>query len=153
MDCFVCHKESSRLTTFPQGTNYNRSLKAHTILSTALKMVLIKQLGQGIVAEVSNVCRSLINDSSGSMEIKRTDGAGKRPGIRNEQVSLVNTLWLQYINITDILHLNIYAERTGCWEYNIHDAHQVGNKILSSVDGVVVEGKYKWKVVCYSSAF
>ena len=26
------------------------------------------------------------------------------------------TLWLQYINIIDILHLNIYAERTGCWE-------------------------------------
>ena len=114
MDCFVCHKESSRLTIFPQGTNYNRSLKAHTILSTALKMVIIKQLGQGIVAEVSNVCRSLINDSSASLEIKRTNGAGKRPGIRNEQVSLVNTLWLQYINITDILHLNIYAERTGC---------------------------------------
>ena len=26
------------------------------------------------------------------------------------------TLWLQYINIIDILYLNIYAERTGCWE-------------------------------------
>ena len=25
-------------------------------------------------------------------------------------------LWLQYINIIDILHSNIYAERTGCWE-------------------------------------
>ena len=26
------------------------------------------------------------------------------------------TLWLQYINIIDIPHLNIYAERNGCWE-------------------------------------
>ena len=69
MDCFVCHKESSQWTTLPHGRNYNRSPKAHTTLSTALKMVLIKQLGQGIVAEVSNVCRSLINDSSAFLEI------------------------------------------------------------------------------------
>ena len=69
MDCFVCHKESSQLTTLSQGRNYNRSLKVHTTLSTALKMVHIKKLGQGIVAEVSNVCRSLINDSSASLEI------------------------------------------------------------------------------------
>ena len=100
MDCFVCHKESSQLTTLPLGRNFNRSLKAHTILSTALKMVLIKQLGQGIVAEVSNVCRSLINDSSASLETDalRTYpganelmeiGAVKRPGIRTEKVSLV----------------------------------------------------------------
>ena len=27
---------------------------------------------------------------------------------------------------------------------NIHEAHQVGNKILSIMDGVVVEGKFKW---------
>ena len=26
------------------------------------------------------------------------------------------TLWLQYVEIIDILHLNIYAECTGCWE-------------------------------------
>ena len=29
------------------------------------------------------------------------------------------TLWLQYIKIIDILDLNIYAERTGCWESNV----------------------------------
>ena len=27
---------------------------------------------------------------------------------------------------------------------SIHEAHQVGNKILSSMDGVVVESKFKW---------
>ena len=27
---------------------------------------------------------------------------------------------------------------------NIHEAYQLGNKILSSIDGVVVEGRFKW---------
>ena len=116
---FVTKRAVSQLTTFPQGRNYNRSRKAHTILSTALKMLLIQQLGQGIVAEVSNVCRSLINDSSASLEI---DVLRAYPVANElmEQVrdlkselrkSLLFTLWPQYINIIDILHLNIY---TGC---------------------------------------
>ena len=123
MDCFLCHKESSRLTTFPQGRNYNRSLKAHTILSTALKMILIKQLGQGIVAEVSNVCRSVINDSSASLDI---DALRAYP-VANEQMEQIRdleseisksplfTLWIQYINIIDIVDLNIYAEVRTYW--------------------------------------
>ena len=38
-----------------EGRNYHRSLKAHTILSTALKMILIKQIDQDIVAKASNI--------------------------------------------------------------------------------------------------
>ena len=135
MDCYVCHKESSRLKTFPQGRNYNCSLKAHTILSTALKMVLIKQLGQGIVAEVSNVCRSLTNDSSASLDI---DALRAYPVV-NEQMEQVRnleseksksplfTLWLQYINIINILHLNIYSEVRTYWllriQYTMYMKH------------------------------
>ena len=52
-----------------EGRNYHRSLKAHTILSTTLKMALIKQLDQDTVAEVSKVYRSLINDSFTSLKI------------------------------------------------------------------------------------
>ena len=103
-----------------EGRNCHRSLKAHTILSTASKMVLIKQLDQDTLVEVSNVYRSLINDSSTSLKI---DSLRAYPVVNGlmEQVrdleselskSPLFTLWLQYINIIDILHLNIYAERT-----------------------------------------
>ena len=93
------------MSTIPQGRNYHCSLKAHTILSTALKMVLIKKLGQDIVAEVSNLCRSLINDSSSSLEI---DALRAYPVVSElmEQLRELESklskyplfiLWLQYI--------------------------------------------------------
>ena len=107
-----------------EGRNYHRSLKAHTILSTALKMVLIKQLDEDTVAEVSNVYRSLINDSLASLKIDSLRAYPVANGLMEQVRDLESglsksplfTQWLQYINIIDILHSKIYAERAGCWE-------------------------------------
>ena len=84
-------------------------------------MVLIKQLDQDTVAEVSNVYRSLINDSSTSLNIDSLRAYpvvnGLMEHVRDLESELSKsplfTLWLQYINLIDILHLNIYAEHTG----------------------------------------
>ena len=92
--------------------------------STSLKIIIVKQLNPDLVAQASDLYQNLIDDTS--IASHAIDKLWDYPVVAelmeqfNDLVSELKesplfALWLQDIDMVDILHLNIFAERSGTW--------------------------------------
>eukprot|EP00116_Pleurobrachia_bachei_P000625 sb/3460887/ len=106
------------------GKNYRRCLRAYTIISSALKEILVKQLDPVSISEAAKLYQSLANDPSRPLDVTTlasnpvmVDLLEQYTNLRDELAeSPLFSLWLLFIDMIDTLNLNIYAEKTGCWE-------------------------------------
>ena len=108
-----------------KGKAYKRAVRAHTLLSTALKEVLVEQVPkEELFSEIE--LKSFIEDLHGSnMEVlgcaeppqKACALVEKFNKIKQvvSESSIINKYFVQNVEMIDVLLLNIQSERVGSW--------------------------------------
>ena len=108
-----------------EGKQYERAMRAHDLLSTVLKKKILNQI------TIDKQCLDLIEKKYNSI-IEKSLGDLKDLEKDDKEISIIikkfedlckvlstcqlNKLWLLYIDMVDLLHTNLMAERLGYWD-------------------------------------
>ena len=114
-----------------EGKQYERAIRSHDLLTTPLKKIILLQVivnNESFFQNILTKYDKLLEDGIGeeSVSVITTDGDclvshSKYMNICNDlSSSYLNKLWILHIEMVDLLHMNLMAERSGNWSMYLH---------------------------------
>ena len=109
-----------------EGKQYERAMRAHNLLLTVLKKVILQQISvnneslfQNVAIKYDECLKNGVDEESIPINTDRDYLA-----IESEfsklcealSASHLNKLWILYMEMVDLLHVNLMAERSGNWD-------------------------------------
>ena len=119
----TCYAENS-CDKILSGKSYARAVRAHGLLATVLKKIILQQVPlseNSLIEKCVDEYNQLMDQTDHNiLHINNKQGLMLRLEMKKIQDTLayspLNKLWLVYIEMVDLLQLNIAAERSGNWE-------------------------------------
>ena len=114
-----------------EGKQHERTMRSHDLLTKALKKIIIQQIivnNESLFQNILTKYDKLLEDGIGeeSVSVITTDGDclalhSKYLNISNDlSSSHLKKLWILYIEMVDLLHMNLMPEHSGNWSLYLH---------------------------------
>ena len=112
-----------------EGKQYEKAMRGHNLLATSLKNIIFQQVvvkNESLFRNILTKYDKLLEDGIGEESVSAitTDGDCLALHLKyfcnDLSSSHLKELWILYIEMVDLLHMNLMAERSGNWSMYLH---------------------------------